>query len=54
MIVTLMLMTAATIYVRKHYGNVWQACVCDRTEDAVEEEQEAAAAAATTVAEQKE
>jgi hypothetical protein len=51
MIVTLMLMTAATIYVRKHYGNVWQACVCDRTDDEVIEEQESAA---TAEAEQKE
>jgi hypothetical protein len=44
MIVTLMLLTAATIYARKHGGNVWQACVCDRTVDEAEEEKVAATA----------
>jgi hypothetical protein len=51
MIVTLMLLTAATIYARKHGGIVWQACVCDRTVDEAEEEQTAAAAAAAAATE---
>ena len=50
MIVTLMLLTAATIYARKHGGNVWQACVCDRTVDEAEDEQAAAAAATAAAA----
>jgi hypothetical protein len=51
MIVTLMLLTAATIYAKKHGGNVWQACVCDRTVDETEEELAAAAAAAAAATE---
>jgi hypothetical protein len=48
MIITIMLLTAATIYAKKHGGTVWQACVCDRTVDEAEEERVAAAAAAAT------
>jgi len=37
MIVTLMILTAASLYAWKHGGNVWQACVCDRTVDETED-----------------
>jgi hypothetical protein len=47
MIITIMLLTAATVYAKKHGGGVWQACVCDNTVDEAEEERVSAAAAAT-------
>lgn len=40
MIITLMILTAASVLAKKHSGSVWQACVCDRTVEETEQQEE--------------